>query len=65
MMRNLKLIDAIIALHGIARLIQNETEDQELARLIRECAERLHYYSIDEGRANGEARDIINKAKND
>jgi hypothetical protein len=65
-MRNLELVDAVIALHSIATTVQKETEDQELSHLIRECADRLHYYSIDEGRANKEAHDIINKViKND
>ena len=65
MMRNLELMDAVIALHGISIMVQDETEDQELSRLIRSCAERLHYYSIDEGRADREAQTIISKAKND
>jgi len=56
-------MDAVIALHGISIMVQDKTEDQELSQLIRGCAERLHHYSIDEGRADREAQDIIDKAK--
>jgi hypothetical protein len=62
-MRNLKLIDAVIALHDISITVREETEDTELAHTIRLCADKLHDYSIDEGRASEEASEIIKKAK--
>lgn len=59
--RNLKLIDAVIALHDIARLIETETSANILAVDIRRCADRLHEISIVDGRV----QDIIEKAKNE
>ena len=62
-MRNLKLVDAVIALHDISITVREETEDTELAHSIRLCADKLPEYSIDEGRASDVADDIIKKAK--
>ena len=39
--RNLKLIDAVTALHDIARLALTEAEDQVLHDALRKCADRL------------------------
>ena len=45
-MRNLKLVDAVIALHDIARLVEEEVGRGLLAEDIRNCADRLHDVSI-------------------
>ena len=59
MTRNLKLIDAVIALHDIAKLVETETPGNILAVDIRRCADRLHELSIIDNQAN----EIIEKAK--
>lgn len=59
MTRNLKLIDAVIALHDIARLVETETTGNILALDIRRCADRLHELSIIDNKVN----EIIEKAK--
>jgi hypothetical protein len=59
-MRNLKLIDAVVQLRDIAILVATETEgDNNIARIIDLCAEALHKYSLDEGRASNVADEII------
>lgn len=62
-MRNMKLVDAVIALHEIAQLVNAETEDQNLHDDIRNCAHRLHLYSIEEGHAGDVADEIIKQVK--
>jgi hypothetical protein len=57
--RNIKLIDAVISLHDIARLVEKETTSNILAADIRRCADRLHEVSLVEN----QVIDIINKAK--
>jgi hypothetical protein len=59
MTRNLKLVDAVVALHEIAELVETETTGNILAVDIRSCADRLHELSIIDNRVN----DIIKKAK--
>jgi hypothetical protein len=60
-MRNLKLIDGVVALHEIARMVQEETEHTDLHNAIRECADRLHLLSVEQGQADREATNIINQ----
>jgi hypothetical protein len=62
-MRNMALIDAVIALHEIAGLALEETGDLNLHDDIRNCAERLHLRSIQDSKVNDETNDIIKKAK--
>jgi hypothetical protein len=62
-MRNLKLVDAVIVLHDVAHLVAEELPHDELANNIRQCADRLHELSIQEGKNSVIANDIINKAK--
>jgi hypothetical protein len=62
-MRNLKLVDAVIALHDIARLVEEEVGRGLLAEDIRNCADRLHDVSIQERTYGLETISIINKAK--
>lgn len=62
-MRNMKLVDAVIELHEIARLVTSETDSAELADRIRKCAEDLHVLSIEDDRANEVAKEIIKQVK--
>lgn len=65
MARNLKLIDAVIALHEIAKLVEQEIREVSpltailLASKIKRCAEQIHEISIIEGNVEH----IIGKAK--
>ena len=62
-MRNLVLIDAVVALHDIARTVAEEIGQGQLHDDIRNCADRLHELSIVDGKNSTIAQDIINKAK--
>jgi hypothetical protein len=62
-MRNLVLIDAVIALHDIARTVAEEIGVGQLHDDIRNCADRLHELSITDSRNSTITQDIINKAK--
>jgi hypothetical protein len=62
-MRNFKLIDAVIDLHGIARLVESEIGQGKLSDDIRECADRLHQYSIEEFKAGNVAQEVIRQVK--
>jgi hypothetical protein len=62
-MRNLVLIDAVVALHDIARTVAEEIGQGQLHDDIRSCADRLHELSIIDGRNSTIAQDIITKAK--
>jgi hypothetical protein len=62
-MRNLKLVDAVIQLHEIARLVEAEVGQGQLSDDIRNVADRLHVYSIDDDKANIIAQSIIKQVK--
>ena len=62
-MRNLALVDAVIALHEIARTVAEEIGQGQLHDDIRSCADRLHEFSICDSKNSTIAQDIINKAK--
>jgi len=62
-MRNIKLIDAVVALHEIARTVAEEVGVGQLHDDIRNCADRLHELSITDSRNSTITQDIINKAK--
>ena len=62
-MRNLKLVDAVVALHEIARTVAEEVGQSQLHADIRDCADRLHQLSIVDGRNSTIVKDIIDKAK--
>jgi hypothetical protein len=62
-MRNLKLVDAVIALHKIARLIEEEIGIGQLSDDVRENANRLHDLSLVERKYAQNAVDVINQAK--
>jgi hypothetical protein len=61
--RNLDLVDAVIKMHDIARLVEKEVGEGNLSHDIRNCADRLHLLSIEEGRSNRLAEKIIEQAK--
>jgi hypothetical protein len=64
-MRNLVLVDAVVALHEIARTVGEEIGIGQLHDDIRNCADRLHLLSIQDSKNSVTTTDIINKAKND
>jgi hypothetical protein len=61
--RNLALVDAVIALHEIARTVAEEIGVGQLHDDIRNCADRLHKFSLTDSKNSTIAQDIINKAK--
>jgi hypothetical protein len=61
--RNLVLIDAVVALHDIARTVAEEVGVGQLHDDIRNCADRLHELSIFDSRNSIITQDIITKAK--
>jgi hypothetical protein len=62
-MRNLEIVDAVIALHEIARTVAEEIGVGQLSDDIRNCADRLHEFSLSDSRNSIITQDIINKAK--
>jgi hypothetical protein len=62
-MRNLRLVDTVIALHDIARTIEAEIGTESIAKEIRQIADQLHLYSLDDDRANTIAQSIIQQVK--
>ena len=62
-MRNLELVDAVIALHEIARTVEREIGRGQLSDDIRNCADRLHELSLIDSKNSTITQDIINKAK--
>ena len=62
-MRNLDLVDAVIALHEIAKTVEQEIGRGQLSDDIRNCADRLHEFSLSDSRNSILTQDIITKAK--
>ena len=62
-MRNLVLVDAVIALHEVARVVEEEVGINNLYDDIKNCANRLHILSIQDSKNSVATQDIINKAK--
>lgn len=62
-MRNMKLIDAVIALHEIRKMVEEECGVCRVSIEIERCAEQLHYMSIQDEKNSVIANDIIDKAK--
>lgn len=62
-MRNLELVDAVIRLHDIARVVEAETGTESIGNEIRQIADRLHKYSIQDDKANTIAQEIIKQVK--
>lgn len=62
-MRNLKLVDAVIALHEIRRLVEEECGVCKVSIEIERCADQLHQMSIQDAKNVVTVKDIIDKAK--
>ena len=62
-MRNLELVDAVVALHEIARTVESEIGIGQLSDDIRSCANRLHEFSLIDNKNSTITQDIITKAK--
>jgi hypothetical protein len=62
-MRNIVLVDAVIALHEIARTVAEEIGQGQLHDDIRSCADRLHEFSLTDSKNSIITQDIIIKAK--
>ena len=62
-MRNLEIVDAVIALHEIARTVEHEIGQGQLSYDIRKCADRLHELSLSDSKNSILTQNIINKAK--
>lgn len=62
-MRNLKLVDAVIQLNDIALIVETEIGTEAISNEIRQIADRLHVYSIDDDKANSIAHEIIKQVK--
>ena len=62
-MRNLKLVDAVIQLHDIARLVEQEIGASSLSNALRSNADQLHQYSIQDDRANSITQELIKQVK--
>jgi hypothetical protein len=62
-MRNIALVDAVIALHDIAHTVGKEIGVGQLHDDIRNCADRLHELSIIDNKNSTLAKEIINKVK--
>lgn len=62
-MRNLKLVDAVISLHEIARLVEEDIGTGQLSDDIRKCADRLHELSLTDRKYAQAATDAINQAR--
>jgi hypothetical protein len=62
-MRNLEIVDAVVALHDIARTVEREIGRGQLSDDIRKCADRLHELSLSDSRNSILTQNIINKAK--
>ena len=62
-MRNLKLIDAVVALHEIARTIEEECGKCKVSIEVERCAVQLHEMSLQDNKNSVIAKNIINKAK--
>ena len=62
-MRNLKLIDAVVALHEIKKLVEEECGICKVSIEIERCAEQLHHMSIQDAKNSVIAGQAIQKAK--
>jgi hypothetical protein len=62
-MRNLKLIDAVVALHEIRRLVEEECGTCKVSIEIERCANQLHHMSLQDAKNSIVAKQVIQKAK--
>lgn len=62
-MRNLKLVDAVIALHEIARVVEEECGTCRTSIEIRRAADAVHEMSLQDNKNSIITQQVINKAK--
>ena len=62
-MRNLKLVDAVVALHEIASVVEEEIGICRTSIEIRRAADTVHELSLQDNKNSVLTQDIINKAK--
>ena len=62
-MRNLKLVDAVVALHEIANVIEEECGTCRTSIEIRRAADAVHEMSLRDNKNVNIVTNIINKAK--
>lgn len=62
-MRNLKLIDAVIALHEIRRLVEEECGTCRTSIEIGRCANQLHELSLQDAKNSITTEQLINRVK--
>lgn len=62
-MRNLKLVDLVIALHEIRREVEEECGTCKVSIEIARCAEQLHEMSLQDAKNSIITGQIIDKAK--
>lgn len=62
-MRNLKLIDLVVALHEIRREVEEECGVCKVSIEIERCADQLHQMSLQDAKNSVAVKDIIDKAK--
>lgn len=62
-MRNLKLVDAVVALHEIANVIEEECGTCRTSIEIRRAADAVHEMSLRDNKNVNMVTNIINKAK--
>lgn len=62
-MRNLKLVDAVIALHEIRRVVEEECGTCKVSIEIARCADQLHEMSLQDAKNSVIAEQVIQKAK--
>lgn len=60
-MRNMKIVDAVIQLHDIARLVEQEIGKGALSDRIRLVADDLHVFTIHADHADQAAKDFLDK----
>jgi hypothetical protein len=59
----LELVDAVIKLHDVARLVENEIGTGQLSDDIRNCADRLHVLTLGVRIAEAKSKATLEKVK--
>jgi hypothetical protein len=62
-MRNLKLVDAVIALHEIRRVVEEECGTCKTSIEIERCANQLHEMSLQDAKNSIVAEQLIQRVK--
>lgn len=62
-MRNLRLVDLVIALDEIRREVEEECGVCKVSIELERCTDELHQMSLQDARNSILAKDIINRAK--